>query len=694
MAQLPIQRLTLWKQGVGYFERRGQVSERELLLTVPRSATNDVLKSFNVVVHDGGQVYSVDYETPEDKQRVLADLAVKTFDRSSLVDLLSSLRGSPVRLSLGADQSASGRVIGVDTSIDGVQVVVIQQLEPEEQHIAMFPLSMLTGLELLDSRAATDVGFFLDVSRIEEKRTTLTVRLSEGEHNLSLNYLAPSPVWRMSYRLVRISDDQAVLSAWGIFENSLDEDLVDVSLTLMSGRPISFVYDLYESRVPKRPEVSDDTSTMEQLSGDPRVREAINVISHDLRTPISVLHSSAHLLRKTGSLTEQQEKFVRMIEDNAARMGQLLSDLLSFMSLRDDGSADRQQLSSGYRSGPLGDLKVSGQYFSPVMTNNAESEYMTYRVDNPVTVKRGQSAMVPIINAQVGYRSLIVFNGDKMPNHPLRVWELTNSTGYALEQGPVTVVDDGFAGEGLMRFAGVGDSIQIPYALEFGILVSEEIERSDPALFAVEFDAERRQAVLSRSQITTHTYTLLSRVQDDQVVLIERRDPTHDTYHEMPEAVFTGQGHTRWAVSVLGNQTATFPVRIRSVVQSREDAGQWKAEFVDELRTQGFISEQRFASFQALFEAKQAQADAASETQSLKSEHDQIQVLQDQIRKNLNALGVSEREAAIRDQLLTDLENSENRRRIIQARTVTLQQQVQTAVGSQQTLVEQIYMGE
>ncbi len=64
-----------------------------------------------------------------------------------------------------------------------------------------------------------------------------------------------------------------------------------------------------------------------------------------------------------------------------------------------------------------------------------------------------------------------------MPNHPLRVWRLRNTSDVALEQGPATLVRNGqYLVEGLMCFAGVIDDIQIPYAHEFGILVTENIE--------------------------------------------------------------------------------------------------------------------------------------------------------------------------------------------------------------------------
>ncbi len=106
MAQLPIRQLTLYKQGIGYFNRRGSVDERTVSLIIPREGTNDALKSLNVMVHQGGQVLSVDYETPEDKNKLLTELPVKLGNKSSLIDLLTSLRGSRARDGVAAIRAA------------------------------------------------------------------------------------------------------------------------------------------------------------------------------------------------------------------------------------------------------------------------------------------------------------------------------------------------------------------------------------------------------------------------------------------------------------------------------------------------------------------------------------------------------------------------------------------------------------
>jgi len=170
MAQLPIRALTLYKQGIGYFERRGQTSERELSLIVPREATNDVLKSLTIAVQDGDTSLSVDYETPEDKAKTLGALPIKMTERAALIDLLSSLRGSQVALQLEDNQLVEGRIVGVEASLEAnVQPPVVLLQQGEE--VSIFPTVQVTGLRLDDERTRSDLGFFLDVSQTEQART-------------------------------------------------------------------------------------------------------------------------------------------------------------------------------------------------------------------------------------------------------------------------------------------------------------------------------------------------------------------------------------------------------------------------------------------------------------------------------------------------------------------------------------------
>src|SRR5687767_8622506 len=291
MSQLPIRKLTLYKQGIGYFEREGAFDGVGVSLIVPRENINDTLKSLHIVDQNNGQILGVDYETPSDKETVLNELSVKLSDRSSMVDLLQGLRGSRVTLRLESEQNVTGRLVGVETSLDPATnlATVLLQDDKMPTDIRVYPLSLLQGISLNDERAATDVSFLLDVSQTEQSRATVTIRLSEGNHDLHISFLAPSPTWRVSYQLVSDDSNQAHLIGWGIFDNGLDEDLENVSLTLISGRPISFEYDLYDSYIPTRPQVSDDPMAFQSLSNNPLVTESLATLSHEIRTPLTTI---------------------------------------------------------------------------------------------------------------------------------------------------------------------------------------------------------------------------------------------------------------------------------------------------------------------------------------------------------------------------------------------------------------------
>jgi hypothetical protein len=689
MAQLPIHRLTLYKQGIGHFEREGDIDSPTVTLVIPRDATNDVLKSLNVWTADSGSVLSIDYETPANKQKRLDALPVKLEDRSGMVDLLTSLRGAGVTLHVDNQPDVEGRIIGVEASIAGETqspAVLLQQ----ESEVSITPLMQISGITIHDERASANVGYYLDVSSTEQTHTSLIVRLSSDASHLNMSYQAPSPTWRVSYRL--IGDGQrAQLWAWGLFDNTLDEDLNDVALTLISGRPISFEYSLYHSHTQSRPYVADDQSA-EALANSPLGRESIASLSHELRTPLTSINGYAQLLLQgaaDGELTTSQRGFVQSISNSAKHLSEIINNLLDVVRLKDDMSTSEPIV---FRTGPLGDLKVSGSYFMPVTMGNAEQEFLTYRVESPISVRRGQSAMVPLFSTSLDYEELIVYNGAKMPNHPLRVWRFENGTGVALEQGPVSVLRTSeYQGDGLIRFAGVGDEVQIPFALEFGILVSMRTETEPPLVSGVVFDPERRLASVEQTTISNGHYLLTSHISTDTTVLIERRNPRNGEFFEMPDPVMDLEGHKRWTVPVAAYSEAAFTVREREFRTGFQDVMTWNPDIVENLRTRNLLAEREAILLDQLMELKQQAADQAEVMKELEAERIQIVSRQEQLRQNLAALGTSERENTIRNRILDDLERSEDRRRAIEASLEDRIQQNRTRSETQIAILDELF---
>ena len=250
------------------------------------------------------------------------------------------------------------------------------------------------------------------------------MRLTPGEHDLSLSYVAPAPSWRVSYRLVveeeeegkrarterreRGGERRALLLGWGIFDNRLEEDLKEISLSLVAGMPISFVYDLVTPFTPERPESQG-------------------------RKPRG---GWAGQLRRGRAAGGRPCMAAAMALDEARRRG-------GHDARRRPGQARRQRPGAGRAT--------------TVAASGADlGELFEYAIATPVTVGRGQSAMVPIVSARLDCRKDLLYNGSKLARHPVATLRMRNNSGLTLERGPVTVIDSGqYAGEAVLPFTAV-----------------------------------------------------------------------------------------------------------------------------------------------------------------------------------------------------------------------------------------------
>jgi hypothetical protein len=198
MTTLPISRLIIFKHGVGYFERRGAHSGERLELRFPREAMDDVLKSLVALDHGAGQVLGVEFETPEDRAARLSRGSIHLSDHQSLLDLLRDLRGRQARLAFAeskkGESAVAGVVMGVDYEPDEpMRRASVSIYLPDERSVRTISLDELTRVEILDEAAADDLAYFLRAAQSEEQRRGAVLRLTPGEHELLVAYIAPAP---------------------------------------------------------------------------------------------------------------------------------------------------------------------------------------------------------------------------------------------------------------------------------------------------------------------------------------------------------------------------------------------------------------------------------------------------------------------------------------------------------------------
>src|SRR5260370_22965344 len=164
MTTLPIRRVVLYKQGVGYFEREGSVeNDATLTLTLKQSEVSDVLKSLTVLDLDGGHVASVSYDSTKPLEQLLNEVALSIPDQGSLVGLLPQIKGARLLVQAPGGDAVQGILLGVDTSerhtADGVVRTVLVSLLTDGGDVRSFDLHGLPRLEILDPTLGRDLDY-------------------------------------------------------------------------------------------------------------------------------------------------------------------------------------------------------------------------------------------------------------------------------------------------------------------------------------------------------------------------------------------------------------------------------------------------------------------------------------------------------------------------------------------------------
>ncbi|MCU0511114.1 MAG: hypothetical protein MUE40_00920 [Anaerolineae bacterium] len=630
---LPVREMVLYKHGVGFFVRQGAFEGEEIALTFRRDEINDVLKSLAVFDQAGGQIRGMYYQTPMDRDARLAASSIQLSAGRSLGDLLRDLRGRRAELTFEriADklESISGLVIGLDEpeSYDHEAAPPLNvALMADNGQIYSFPFHTLRSLKIEDDLALHDLHYVLETAVGETDRRTVQVRMDAGAHDLVVYYVAPSPTWRVSYRLVaHTSADQpdqgrALLQGWGLFDNRLEEDLNQVRVTLVAGQPISFIYDLYESRIPHRPTVKDEA------------RVAPGPVEFDI----------------------EYERGITLDDDSAPGM-------------RFAGGSDARarKLSSLAVAAPAPRMEMAAMAQSaiPATETKATGETFQYSVTTPVTVKRGESALVPILGSEITCERELLYNGSKLALHPVAALRFHNASGLTLERGPVTVVIDGdYRGEAVIPFTREEGQVYVPYAVEQGIRIAEQQHTTQQV---VRLHLELAYVLYEEYRYENTRYTLENTTGQAQTVTLEAPalnefGPDAAYFETRPPDAETLTTH-RWRVPLPPRSKTEFVVQRRRLTFRKEEVRRLSYQRLSEALAHGWLDDALHTTLKELLDTL---AEVERLNQQLVGWQEEIKTLhtqQEQHRANLSALQPTGDEAPLRARVLRQLEATQDR---------------------------------
>jgi hypothetical protein len=364
--------------------------------------------------------------------------------------------------------TATGAIVGVERQHQPVGKDAVVETELLTLHTSEGLRSVLLGqvqsVQLLNPAVDQELRRALEVlasAHGTQKRTVSLNFTGNEKRTVRVGYVIENPIWKTSYRLVLDQNGKPFLQGWAIVENATDEDWTGVGVTLVAGRPISFRMDLYQPLSVPRPLVEPE-------------------LFASLRPPTYA-----------GPL-----------------------DVLS----RAKG-ADKERAASA--AAPRLEARLDpAKSVTPGVSATELGDFFQYAIEQPVTLARQKSALLPIVNRPVEGTRVSIYNQQVQPKHPLLGLNLKNTTGLHLMQGPITVFDGGsYAGDARTLDLQPNEERLLGYAVDLGTEVEPVAKSAPDQLVAVKIT----KGILSATHKlrATKTYNAKNRSGHDRVLLIE-----------------------------------------------------------------------------------------------------------------------------------------------------------------------------
>ena len=638
---LAVRKVELYKNGIGYFEHLGQIKgSQSVQIILPGSQLNDVLKSLTVLDLGGGQVTGVNYGSAAPLNKRLSELPIDLNSVEGIVGFLQQIRGASVEIRAPGGVVA-GRLMGAETrlkTVDGgatVQTVGINIFNSNGE-VRQVELESAGALKLTDLSLANDLSRYYELVSTGHQRDirTLNIQCSgTGERQLFVSYVSEAPIWKTTYRIVLDPKQKPILQGWAIVDNTTPLDWLNVTLSLVSGAPISFVQNLSQPLYGRRPVVP----LPEGYQVNPQISEA--TIEDEAATRSLEVPAQAEVLRDGivgGALARRNEG--KAVQKMAMAESALMAAPAPVPSLSE---AVRQQVYETAQAQTVG-------------------EQFEYKLRQPVTIRRNESALLPILQSGIEIEKVSLFGASGNETHPrLALW-LKNSTGLTLDGGAVTIIDsNAFAGEGIIETIQPAENRLLSYAVDLGTTISTNTGSERSRVQRVQLN--RGVLRLSSKSVEKKTYKI--RNNNDSVRTVVLEHPARNGWNLVSSVkpVETSTNYYRFRVETKPKTTVDFVVQEEYPLENTYSVTNVTPEQIAVWVRERSLDAETEKALQNIVSKKNEISAIAKQIETLANEQSQIFSDQERIRNNVARLGQTPDEASLRQRYIKQLNEQENR---------------------------------
>lgn len=635
---LPIRRVVLYSNGVAYFERRGQVNNQaEISLPFKQSQVDDVLKSMIVLDLGKGQIGAVSYNSSAPPSARLAEIpfslqaGTKLSDdqddseegsnESGLVGVLRQLQGARVTIT-AANRSITGAILTVEehksqTAKDKPpEIFHSLVLVTESGEIAKFNFEDVRSVKLLDEGARKDIKEFAEASASARRRDAKTITITSsgsGGREMLVSYVVAAPIWKTTYRIVLDASGKPFFQGWAIVDNVGDEDWSEVSLSLVSGTPISFIQPIQQPLYRYRPVIP----IPEDLQLTPQMYEPT---TGEIIIPASIPSYKGVVGGVEGGVP-------------GGVVGGVPGGVAGGIA---GGAPPPKSLEPKTSISDLISSEDSG--IKTAATGREMGELFEYNIDQPVTVRRDRSALIPILQTPMEGERVSIYNEATRSDRPMIGLRLKNNSPLTLEGGSLTVIDsNAYAGETLMERLKPNEERFISFALDLATLVTSRSEQGRQPTFLVRI----LNGVLQSHYYQTDkkVYAITNQTDKPRVVYVEH--PLRDKWalsDDTLKPVEKTASFYRFRVEVAPRSTFELPVTERQTLMDTYALADLNQQYLELFVSRKFVDDETRLGLEKIIQLKGQITAVNDRIAATDRETGEIGADQKRLRENISTL--------------------------------------------------------
>ncbi len=755
-ARLPVKRVVLYKNGVGYFEHSARVhGNQDLAIDFTTAQLNDVLKSLTVVDLGEGRISSVRYNSIAPLEERLKSLRLPFGEAVTQADFLAAVRGARVEVHSGPS-SAAGRLLSVETeqrtTDKGFAYNVTKfSVVTDTGEMRNFELGPATSVRLAERDLSGEVGKYLDLigsSRARDLRRMTISATGSGDRDIFVSYISEVPVWKSTYRIIlpTKASETPQLQGWAIVDNTVGEDWKDVQLSLVAGAPQSFIEDISQPFYTRRPVVQLPPSVM--LT--PQEHEgtvtggvgggAGGGIGYGAAAGGTIGGLTAQMIGATslrGTVTDQSGAVVpgarvTVRNDETGASQTTVTDargIYQFYNVPPGQSALFVD-SPGFKR-----FDLTNFYIGVGRSNEIDAKLEVGTAQESVTVEANAIAVQSVTGeiSDVASKQTIEAEGKDMGDYfeynvkqPITIgknqsalvpilqarieaekvslWNedskeirralwITNSSGLTLDSGTFNILDgDTFAGEGLIETVHPAERRLISYAGDPALRIVMEEESSEKP--ATHVRIAKGVMILTREQRDSRKYTLHNADTEERQVVIEHPAREGWKLAEGPKPEETTESFLHFRVGVGPDKTEELKIEEYHPEDTQYELTDLNNDTVTLISQQNQITPELQDVFRKVLAQKNEVGHFEAQITTRQAEITSIGQEQARIRENMKVLKGSPEEKALLERYTRELDSQEDRLDVLRKEIADLQVQHDKAGEALDQMIEQITMDE